>query len=257
MIGSVAPSFENTLCKAAREPRITRVKAIRRPAPILWVLAALASAGTVAAAVENLTPGDANVRAVGGGRFAVGRVVLDKNTRSVSFPGTVNLRDVTVEYGVVHVTGKTHESIFNTEARPQDVHLAMLLLGAKPEMTNRFGADGKAMARGERVTIDVTWTNATGAVHYAMEDLVLNRGTTNSLPPGDWIYNGSNLSEGAFTAQRDGSIVSIHIDPDALINNPRPGREDDDLHQPFAARLPEVGAPVAITIRFKRHPLIP
>jgi hypothetical protein len=231
------------------------VKAVVTRTCIGWFLAAIAAHPGTAA--QGGASDNANIRPVGDGRFEVGHVVFDKNDRSVSFPAMVNLRDITVEYAVVHVSGKTHESIFSTHARPQDVHLAMLLLGAKSVMTNRFGTDGKALPRGERVGISVAWTNATGEVRHAMEDLILNRATSNSLPRGDWIFNGSNFSEGAFTAQRDGSIVSIHIDPDALINNPRPGREDDDLHEPFAARLPEVGAPVAITIRLQPQQSIP
>src|SRR6185503_19458576 len=135
---------------------------------------------------------------------------------------------------------------FKTDARPHDIHVAMLLLGVKPVMTNSFGADGKAPPLGEKVWIEATWaTNGTRST-FAAEDLVLNKQSKQPMPRGEWIYNGSNFSEGAFTAQRDGSIVSVHIDPDALVNNPRPGRENDDLHIPNAAKLPAIGTPVEI-----------
>jgi hypothetical protein len=194
------------------------------------------------------------VRALSGGLFQVGQVTLNKSNRTVNFPATVNLRDETVEYAVVHKTGKTHESIFRTEARPQDIHVALLLLGVKPVMTNLFGVDGKALPPGEKVFIEMSWNNEGARVSHALEDLVLNRETHKTLSRGAWIYNGSNFSEGAFTAQRDGSIVSIHIDPDALINNPRPGRENDDLHVPNAAKLPAIGTPVEIVIRVSGGP---
>ncbi len=200
-------------------------------------------------AASGTKPTNPTVRALGGARFKIGLVTLDKAQRSVAFPASINLRDDTVEYGVVHKTGKTHESIFRTDADPRDIHLAMLLLGAKPVMTNSFGADGKAKPLGEIVAIDVSWTNHTAQVRCSMEDLIIRRDTRGPLPRGEWIYNGSNFSEEAFTAQRDGSIISLHIDPDALINNPRPGRENDDLHLPNAAKLPPVGASAEITIR--------
>lgn len=192
---------------------------------------------------------NAPVRALGEGRFAVGLVTLDRSTRQISFPATVNLHEETVEYVVVHKSGKAHESIFRTEARPQDVHVALLLLGVKPVMTNWFGADGKAPPHGDKVRIEVAWTDLYSRHQRPAEDLVLNKETGHTLARGEWIYNGSNFSEGRFTAQRDGSIVSIHIDPDALINNPRPGRENDDLYRPHAETLPPIGAAVAITIR--------
>jgi hypothetical protein len=189
------------------------------------------------------------VRTLGGGMFQAGLVRLDKNARKISFPAAVSLREETVEYAVVHKTGKTHESIFRTEARPQDIHVSMLLLGVKPIMTNIFGVDGNAPPRGEKVFVEVSWTNNGTRVERPIEDLVLNRETKKTLSRGEWIYNGSNFSESAFTAQRDGSIISIHIDPDALINNPRPGRESDDLHVPNAAKLPPLGSLVEISIR--------
>lgn len=190
-----------------------------------------------------------SVNALGGGVFQAGLVRLDKNSRTITFPAVLNLRDVTVEYAVVHKLGKTHESIFSTEARPQDIHVTMLLLGVKPGMTNAFGADGKAPPPGDKVFVEVSWTNNGARVASAMEDLVLNRETKKTLSRGEWIYNGSNFSEGAFTAQRDGSIISIHIDPDALINNPRPGRENDDLYIPNAAKLPPLSSRVEVSIR--------
>jgi hypothetical protein len=206
---------------------------------------ALAAASALAAVAETNAP----VRALGNGRFTVGHVTLDKTNRSVSFPATVNLREETVEYAVVHKTGKTHESVLRTDAQPRDIHVAMLLLGVKPVMTNMFGADGKALPLGDKVWMEVSWTNKGSLVRYPIEDTVLNKETMKPPTRGAWIYNGSNFSEDMFTAQRDGSIVSIHIDPDALINNPRPGRENDDLHKPNAALLPAIGAPVEVTIR--------
>jgi hypothetical protein len=192
---------------------------------------------------------NSGVRALGDGLFQVGLVRLDKNSRRIVFPAIVNLRDETIEYALVHKLGKTHESIFSTEARPQDIHVALLLLGVKPAMTNSFGPDGQAPPLGDKASVQVSWTNQGVRADCALEDLVLNRETKKTLGRGEWIYNGSNFSEGAFTAQRDGSIISIHIDPDALINNPRPGRENDDLHTPNAAKLPPLGARVEISIR--------
>jgi hypothetical protein len=194
---------------------------------------------------------NAPVRALGGGRFAIGLVTLEQQERRVRFPATVNLREETVEYVVVHKSGKTHESIFRTEARPQDIHLAMLLLDARMVMTNRFGEDGKALPEGSEIEIEVAWRDLFSEHRVRAEDLVLNKKTSETPARGVWIYNGSNFSEGVFTAQRDGSIVSIHIDPDALSNNPRPGRENDDLYRPHAERLPPMGTRVEITIQIK------
>jgi len=191
----------------------------------------------------------AAVRSLGQGVFQIGLVTLDKSNRTVRFPARVHLREETVEYIVVHKTGKAHESILTTEAEPQDVHLALLLLGCRAAETNRFGADGQAPPPGERVSITASWTNVTTLTNCAIEDLVLDKENGQPLTRGPWTFNGSNFSEGMFTAQRDGSILSLHIDPDALLNNPRPGRANDDLHRPHTALLPPTGTAVTIIIR--------
>ncbi len=210
---------------------------------LLWATAALAADVT-----------NASVRALGAGRFGVGLVTLDKTNRIVSFPASVNLREETIEYAVVHQTGKTHESLFRTAARAQDIHVALLLLGVKPAMTNSFGVDGNALPLGDKVWIEAAWTTHGACVSLPIEELALNKQTKHPMPRGEWIYNGSNFSEGAFTAQRDGSIVSTHLDPGALINNPRPGRENDDLYVPNTAKLPPLGTPVEIIIRLAPAP---
>lgn len=193
------------------------------------------------------------LRPLGHSQFKLGSVKLDKNARSVSFAAQANLvEELAVEYALVHNIGKLHESLFRTETAAQEIQVAMLLLGAKPAMTNAFPEDLSVAPPGDKVQIEVSWTNNGTVVRRNMEDLILNRATGKALVRGAWVYNGSNFSEGMFTAQRDGSLISIHIDPDALINNPRPGRDNDDLHVPFTGRLPASGTPVEVTIRLEK-----
>lgn len=214
---------------------------------MLSALAGLLAQPALTAAEPEAT--NSPVRPMGQGRYEIGLVRLHSRNRTLSFPAMVNLRDETIEYAVVHKTGKTHESLFRTEARPMDLQVALLLLGLKPAATNAYGADGKEPPMGEKVWVEVGWTNQSGPVLCPLEDMILDRAQEAPLRRGEWIYLGSNFSEGLFTAQRDGSILSIHIDPDALIGNPRPGREKDDLHLPNAAKLPPIGTLVEITIK--------
>jgi hypothetical protein len=45
------------------------------------------------------------------------------------------------------------------------------------------------------------------------------------------------------------------VDPDAMINNPRPGRDDDKIWQVAPRGLPALGWPVDAVIRLKATPL--
>ena len=83
------------------------------------------------------------------------------------------------------------------------------------------------------------------------EKLVLDRKRKAAMSKGDWIYTGSRFREDGFAAQADGSIVSLITDDDALVNNPRPGREDDDNWLSKAKELPDVDQPVQVVITLK------
>src|SRR5687767_3996798 len=65
------------------------------------------------------------------GIFEVGTVRIDKHTRTATVPAKVNMVDGLVEYLCVTPNGSTHESVLVSDAGPQNVHVAMLLLGAK------------------------------------------------------------------------------------------------------------------------------
>lgn len=174
--------------------------------------------------------------------FRIGSVELDRETMMVTIPATVNMIEGACEYFLVHRSGKVHESIFTTDAKAQDIHIACLLAGWKP--------GEKAV----EIEIHVTWeTNGPPRRHRAEElaafaqghPKALNGGT---LEQGPWQYIGSVTDAAGFAAAREGSFISLIIDPTSLIGNPRPGRKDDSLHVPNRDLLPAVGHPVRIVI---------
>jgi len=170
--------------------------------------------------------------------FTLGKVTLNKAHRTIAFPAVVNQRNGMVEYAVVTFTGKTHESVFKTEARPEHIHTAMLLLGVESANTNMFPSDLSAPLPGAKVRIEVSWEHDGRQVRRALEDFIVTTNNQKSLSPGPWVYNGSYLNDHRFMAQVDGSIISVHTDPIALVNNPRKGRENDDMQNVNTAALP-------------------
>lgn len=214
---------------------------------LAWILIGAESAPPPSTAPVSLpTP---VIRQVGDGLLELGGVTLDKARRTILFPGAVNQRTGVVEYAIVTTKGKTHESVFHTEVQPQHIHLALLLLGGQPPSTNRFVPDLAVPPPGEPVWIEFRWQQDGQDRRRPLEESIVTTNNGLTLPAGPWIYNGSYLQDGGFVAQREGSIVSIQIDPMALINNPRPGRENDDLHYVNPAALPPEGAPVTLAIR--------
>jgi hypothetical protein len=188
------------------------------------------------------------------GRFQLGRVLLNKEARSVSFPAVVNLKESPVEYFLVADYGKIHESVLRSAVQPFHVNLALLLLGAKGAGTNALPEDPKLALPGDKVTIEVRWKTDKGEKTARAEDLVFNRRTQSPMARGSWVYTGSVIFEATFLAQQEGSIVSLMTDPVALVNNPQPGREDDENWRPNPKALPDVETPVDVTIQLNPIP---
>jgi len=189
----------------------------------------------------------------------VGEVTLDKNTRTVTFPGSINLDHGTMEYLIVQDGGKTHESLLVTTAQPFQIHVAMLLLGAKippqnakeppPDAINLAYLQNAPKPQGPNVMIFVRWTVGGKTMAAHAEDMMFDDAAKKPMSRGAWTYNGSMMSEGIFLAQQDRSIAALVIDPSALINNERPDSDNDQVWSIRADKTPKAGTPVEISIQ--------
>jgi len=189
------------------------------------------------------------------GVFQLGKVRFDKKERTVSFPSAINQTEGAIEYLIVTSYGKTHESLLSTDAEPYHIQLALLLLGAHGSGTNAFPESEARPLPGDPVTLELRWKSNGKEKHARPEEFVYNLRSKSMMTKGDWIYNGSRVVEGGFVAQQIGSIVSVMVDPDAMFNNPRPGREDDKIWQVARKGLPPLGWPVEVIIRLRPAPI--
>jgi hypothetical protein len=200
------------------------------------------------------------------GVFEIGAIRLDKNAGTVVFPAKVNMDDGLVEYLMVTKEGPVHESVLVTEVQPQEVHMAMLLLGAKG--MERPG-DGKGPERidaaylakapkltGDAILLSAKWKDKDGTEHTAPPERWLTRKIFTPKKPakivtaedGPWLYTGSFFYENRFIAQVEGTFAALVTFPSALINNPRTGSNDDHIWFVKKEVAPPVGTPVEFTI---------
>ena len=194
---------------------------------------------------------------LGGGRFSIGTVLFDSKLRTITIPAEVNMREGAVEYILVGSKGKVHEAIFTTQAEAQDIHFAALLLKVKPAADLGPQNSAATLRRECAAVITVEWDrNGPPEKIFLNETVNLIDPSTQvvsaTLPPGAWLYNGSRIeADGVFAATRSASIISIIRDDDALLNNPGATRDNDEIHAPNAAKLPQKGHPVRIILQLK------
>ncbi|HEX4083945.1 MAG TPA: YdjY domain-containing protein [Chthoniobacteraceae bacterium] len=190
-------------------------------------------------------------------------IQIDKVKRTITFPAEINMTEGLLEYLLVNDMGKTHESLLSTKIQPYDIQVAMLLLGIKPAANanaqppaqlNRAYLQNAPQLAGDKIDIHISWQDGQGQHLVRAEDLIWNLKRNAVMTPGPWIYNGSEMYEGRFLAQVDGSIGALVRDSAALLNNPRPGNDDDQIWQPYAKVTPKVGTAVDVTIELENAP---
>jgi hypothetical protein len=190
-------------------------------------------------------PTNSVVQQIAPGIFQIGRVRLDKQSRSIAFPAVINMTEAAIEYAIVTKYGKTHESLLRTEAEPKDIHVAMLLLGAKGA-GNAVPEDPLKPIPGDPVIIELSWNEKKRERRVRIEEFVWNVQTRTNLSKGLWIYNGSRVVNGIFMGDQEGSIVSLITDGDALVNNPRAGRDNDELCEVNSKAVPPLDTPMEV-----------
>ncbi len=203
------------------------------------------------------------------GIFNVGTVRLDKNTSTVTFPAKVQMDDGLLEYLLVSPQGPVHETLLTSEAAPQDVHMAMLLLGARGMIQKQAGKeppriDAEYLAHapkltGDRIFLSVKWTDKSGKEQTSpVERWIVRKFFTPKktvkimdAEDGPWLYTGSYFYENRFIAQADGTFAAMVTYPGALINNPRTGANDDQIWFVKKEAVPPKGTPVEFSIKLE------
>jgi hypothetical protein len=194
------------------------------------------------------------VQKIGPGLFGLGDIQINKPSKSISLPATVNMNKGLLEYLLVRTGGKTHESLFRTTVDPTQLQLAMLLVGAEGTDRPLSRQGDPSVPKGDPVEITVNYLKDGKVVPLQPESWVVKReGETLSMgTPLNWVFTGSKFSNGRFMAEMEGSIIAIYHDPVALFDNASSGGESDRVWFVNEAAVPPVGTPVTLTIRIKK-----
>ena len=92
------------------------------------LLSVLLAASALLSSEELATVSPPKVEDLGDGKYRLGLLSFDENTRRISFPGEVNLDDGLLEFAIVNEKGKIHESLLITQASPINLNIVLKLL---------------------------------------------------------------------------------------------------------------------------------
>jgi hypothetical protein len=233
------------------------------------ILLLTAAAVQMAHAADELLPDPAKqppaIQEISPGVLQIGKVLLEKESRTVTFPGVLNMAEGSLEYLLVTPQGSTHESLLVSEAQPNDLHLAMLLLGAKGAGISTPAAEDAPPAQidaeylktapkltGDAIHLTVKWKAKDGVEKTArVEEWLLMTNSKKAPAAGPWIYTGSMFRENHFLAQSEGIFAALVTNPSALINNPRAGNDNDQLWEVNSKVVPARDTSLLISIKLE------
>ncbi|GHC47468.1 hypothetical protein GCM10007100_11480 [Roseibacillus persicicus] len=199
------------------------------------------------------------VTELGDGKYTIGTVEFDENSRRISFPAEINQIEGVLEFAIVHEKGKIHESLLMTRTSALHLNIALKLLRyqSSPELfpildenfesTGQFPDVPEAQKTASRLQILVSWEQDGAKKEYSLNDLIYHTTTERPMEPAPWIYQGSYIHENSFKAETSGDLVAIYITRSSLLNFAGKDNETDEPWTPNQKILPPMGTPVTVT----------
>lgn len=193
-------------------------------------------------------------------RYRVGDVTFDKQTREISFPALVNMREGFLEFLIVHEHGAVHESLFRTHVSPTHINLALTLLRykASKEFYRILDKDGiptdtyhkvpEETKRAARIDIYVEFDKDGVTKRFSANDWVRHETTAKPMPPSHWVYGGSDFYRGNFIPEGSGQIAAIFITDTAIINFPGDDNTNDEVWTVMNERVPDLETKVTLVL---------
>ena len=173
------------------------------------------------------------VEPLGDGKFRLGQITIDASKRQLIFPVTLAEIQNQLEYALVHSAGKAHESLLTTDVHPNHLHIAALLLFAKP---------------GTQLEAEVHW-RINGPPQSAKLADLLQISDPHSKPI-TRTYPALTLAK--LAAATELSLLSLINDPASLIAQKLPDNDHrDDIYR-FKPnpKLPGKGLPLTLVLTF-------
>lgn len=176
--------------------------------------------------------------------------------------------DVFLEVLVCTPDTKEHETLVVTEARPSDVHAALLMIGLKPGRPGHWtwsgdGPDATLTAfdpEGDAVAVTFLWTDAHGRARSANPVQWIRHAVTGKHPPARaFIFAGSRMLDRGFgremyDADGAGVLVGLATFGSEVVAWPETFSPDSGVAEPVWVADPKMTPPIDTPVRVRLEP---
>jgi len=166
-------------------------------------------------------PGAPQLKALGGERYQIGRIVVDKSAHRFTVPGRVHALGKPLEYLATSPGGrKAYESLLELDASGTELNLACILIGLERDPSvpswRPLGQAGKV---GQRVSLSLAWTESGQQRRVSAAEALLDVEAQSRAEAVEWAYTGSFTSKDGSQLAADvtGTLISfIKRDPTGI-----------------------------------------
>jgi len=198
------------------------------------------------------------LKPLGGDRYQIGRIVLDKKARRFTVPGRVHVLGKPLEYLATSPGGmKEYETLLEVDASGSEFNLACILLGLERDPNQGpYWQFSKDPLSGPRVEIRVAWQDGGKRREVSAAEALLDPKDPTKPESVEWVYMGSlmNPADGLFAADVTGTLIGFVHDVNSIIESVYGlgiGAYGSVSGNP--AKLPPEGAPVELIVRVPRE----
>lgn len=191
------------------------------------------------------------MKALGGDRYQIGAIVIDKRARRFTVPGRVHLRDKPLEYLATTVGGmKAYEALFELDTGGSEFNLACILVGLERDPKLDLVARSSNTIPGQRIAISIAWTEGGKRRQVSAAEAILNAEVGVAPVDVGWVYIGAPNSDGKaqFATDMTGTLIGFIHDSNCVIESVQPIGLGAYGSVRGNAILPPVGAPIELIV---------
>ncbi|MEZ4472164.1 MAG: YdjY domain-containing protein [bacterium] len=176
-------------------------------------------------------PGAPPIERVDEFRVRIGKMLVDRQARTIQVPAKLNMTEGILEYYAVASNGKLHESVLELEGEPSHIHLGLILLGVEQIKYDYgdFRGPPKVVQPGGRLALWIKYADLKSGKEKRIpaEEFLYNRAAKGPPKPLPWAFTGSNFWNNRYGADMDRSTIALIPDQVAVIGT------TDDAGNPY------------------------
>jgi len=159
--------------------------------------------------------------------YQLSNIIIDVENGTLKMPGKVNMNSGLIEVFASASFGKLHESLLVIDIVPYYLQVSLLLLGLNPTEFSEYYLNNQ---KADEVEIFVEWEEGGKNYSYRAEDLILNAKEKTHMKYTNWVFIGSKIINGRFTADESRSLITTYNDPYTIIDNPLSDGKNDEVY---------------------------